>query len=187
MSDVKEEYGDEYQWQEKRDINDYGPVCYGEIIYWQDDDHDSENDELPPVAYDRIPYDEWTVTISLRVQGIDRIYWDSYLNRINGPLPLYQVGNAKSYLTLLYKVITSDALHHQFDMFVNNLFYGYLRWMSSEVVTDMLVTDPLLNNIRDIGCYYISAPLYKYKLIELDEHGYFWYQHGNESESSEEE
>ena len=106
MSDVVPYYGGkDGTW----DFN-YGPWTYGEVK----ERVDSDTESLPPVDYDDISYDEWTIKMSLRADGLPMDFWNDKLDRKNGPL-LRVIGDEIRFDTLLHRMVLSRSAHDGFD------------------------------------------------------------------------
>ena len=163
----------------QREMVAYWPPNYGDVFFPEDD----ESDELPPVNYSNIAYEDWSIQMSCRATGLRPQYYQR-LNR--GHEVLLMADDEPAYLTLLYKTVKSRSLHKSYDGIVVNLYTGYLR----ELVLGNDINAPtsyyLVRCLGGLGAWYISAPFFHYKSLLLDAAGYFWNSSGNESSSEEE-
>ena len=149
---------------------DYGPWNYGDTKEVEGGD----DDELPMVDYSDIAYDEWTIKMSLRSDGLPQSLWDVVLVRREGPL-LRMVGDELRFDTLLYRMVLSRSAHDDFDREVVELYYGFLKEIkkSGVLLVYFDVSDKLMWDIALWGAYFIMCPYYEYEVIELDEYGYY--------------
>ena len=166
MSDVVPYYGGR---DGMCDYN-YGPWNYGDIKEMEG----SDDDELPMVDYRDIAYDEWTIKMSLRSDGLPQGFWDIILERRDGPF-LRMVGNELRFDTLLYRMILSQSAHDDFDRETVDLYCGFLKEIkrSGPLLVYFDVSDGLMWDIARWGAYFIMCPYYEYEVIELDEYGYY--------------
>ena len=165
MSDVVPRYGGRGgRWE-----FGYGPGTYGEIM----EDYDSD-EGLPSVDYENIAYDEWTIKMSLKFDGLSEEFWEGKLSLRNGPL-LRVVENVLTYDTLLYRMVLSRSAHDEFDRGIAYLYYGYLKEImeSGELLVLFEVSVELVWDIARWGAYFIMCPYYEYEVIELDGNGYY--------------
>ena len=197
MSDFGEDYGEDGRWLEVIHY-DYAPRYYGEIYYENDDNNEDGNDdskeegdieggELPNIDYNHIAYDDWTIKNSLKAEGLHEQYWGPLLARSKEPEIVDGRYGVKWYYTLLYKMQLSTQLHQVFIDNMVGLYCGYLRsiWEGNHI--PMMVTYPMIKQITFVGAWFIEAPLLRYKVLTLDEAGYFIHSDGNESSSDEDE
>ena len=186
MSDINEENGEEGRWLEVIEY-DYGPRYYGDIFYDNVEDANEDKEKLPDVDYNDIAYSHWTMKMSFKAIGLDERYWNKLLLRSQGPQLYVRSGGIKSYHTLLYKMHLCPKKHAEFTDMLLYLYSGYLRSIWKRYNIQMICTDVVIKHITFEGSWYIEAPFFKYKLIELDSNGYFLNPYGNESTEDEEE
>ena len=91
----------------------------------------------------------------------------------------------KSYSTLLYKLASSGAAWKKYDKNIEYVYTGYIREIVREKRIDMVVTPPLITTLGKYGSWYLYSNLYEYRIIMLDESGYYWYSAEDESSNEE--
>lgn len=163
MSDVIEYYGGRVGVREFW----YGPWTYGDL------GNIDEEDDLPPIDYADLAYDRWTITMSLRSDGLDEQYWDVLLKLKDGPRMVAGGDNDYYFDTLLFQMVLSISAHDDYDKEVIYLYFGYLRRIFESESLSMATSDILIWNISSIGAWYIAAPYYKYEIKRLDGDGFY--------------
>ena len=165
MSDVVPTYGG----RDERGDFYYGPWNYGDI-----EEEEGDGEELPMVDYRSIAYDEWTIKMSLRGEGLSPEYWHVILDRRDGPY-LRMDGDELRFDTLLYRMVLSRSAHNEFDRALAYLFFGFMKEIkaSGSLLVYIDVSDELIWDISRWGAFFIMCPYYEYELIELNEKGYY--------------
>ena len=166
----------------QREVYYYWPESYASAEYLDEDE-----EKLKGVDYEDIAYDKWNIELSLRAKGVAQEYWHLYLNLREGAEEIRVEGQEVRYLTLLYRVPTSNRLHAQYDKNLVNLYTGYVREIIEKYGVDIQVSYYLIRCLGGLGSWYISGLLYHYKRLLLDVDGYFWYTSGNNDTPTDDE
>ena len=159
----------------------YWPPHYRDVYYSEEEDEAKE--VLPPVNYQDIAYEEWSVTISCMVRGVSPPFMESMMKLRHGPEKVDVGRDEIVYATLLYRTVKLRRHHDDYDDFIFYLYVGFLRGIEEEHGVNALLTYGLIKDLGGLGCYYISFPFYEYDIILLDDKGYFY----NYCETSSEE
>ena len=144
----------------------YGRFTYGTV------EEEEEGVPLPPINYNDAAYDEWSLRVCLKAQGVAEQDWGIYLCLKDGAVE-YKYGYDRVYKTLLYRVVLSNNLHDRFDRIVYHLMAGFLREIWNENEMGMVLTSPLLRSISIEAAWYISCSFMEYAIIYLDLGGYY--------------
>ena len=164
MSDNGEHYGGRNNVKQFT----YGPYYYGSLP----NDEEPEG-PLPSINYDDIAYDEWSIKLSLKAIGLHEQYWRIDLCRRKKALERRGRNDEKIFDTLLYRMVRSIKLHNDYDRMILNLFRGFLRGIFEAGGMISKCTPQLMKDVSTVGGHFIAAPFYHYKVITLDEWGYF--------------
>ena len=163
----------------------YGPLYYGVL---REEDESGGVRPCPPIDYTDPGYYPWHIRMSLTAVGRSEDYINFMIQRSTGPRIVPVTGDSSDeYHTLLFKMNISPRDHGRYDRMLINLYQGFLRSIVSETVLSMVVTLPIMFSLSTIGAAFIGGPFYRYKIIILNDEGYFYYTHGNESPSNEAE
>ena len=128
---------------------------------------------LWPIDYSDEAYDDWTIGISNLVHDDGEPTLIYHLRHSEGPEVIGRCVDAV-YMTLLCRTVRSTIKFDRYDEITGNIYRCFLRSIANEVrlTSIMNTTDVIVDMISCIGLSYIQLPLYKYKVIALDEHGY---------------
>ena len=145
----------------------YGPWTYGDL------GDIAEEDDLPSVDYTDLAYDRWTITMSLRSDGLDEEYWHILLELKDGPRMVISDDNHYYFDTLLFQMVLSTSAHDAYDKEVFYLHFGYLRRICKSELLFVAASDVEIWHVSSIGAWYIAAPYYLYEIKRLDGDGFY--------------
>ena len=92
-------------------------------------DIDPEIEKLPPINQRNVVYDQWTIEMSPRNDGLQRKYQKKLLVQRENALLSMDVDD-NTFDTSLYLIVLSHSAHEWYDEDLVHLYYGYLRKLS---------------------------------------------------------